>query len=213
MLHNTLRDIGLALLFYCLGFSSSYGAMPYCQIVLQNCLHKLPSKATLQQKYWHYKNTLRPYNNRFQYLKPKSKALTRFGWKMPVILLINLSVLTTGNCQGDTLTTSELNNYYSLIGLINTDLKDYDLVLQKSALQDQQIRGLQAITRKQQAIGIRKEYKLDIFSSQIIQLQNQTHNLQTHLNITIRQRKLARLENWLWRGGAVFFILKTFKIL
>jgi hypothetical protein len=118
-----------------------------------------------------------------------------------------------GICQKDTLTTQELSNYYKLIGLINTDLKDYDLVKEKSALQEQQIKGLQAISHKQQAISVRKEFQLDRYANQIIQLQTKTTTLQSQLSTTQKKLKWATVENWLWRGGAVILALKTLKLI
>ena len=212
MLRNTLKNIGWSLLSYWLGSPSLLGVFQYSQIVLLNYLYRLPNKATFQPKYYSYIGKLKPCKNRLQRLKAKSKSLIRLGWKMPVLLLISQFVSITATCQKDTLTTQELNKYYSLIGLINTDLKDYDLVKQKSALQDQQIKGLQAITHKQQAVSVRKEYKLDLYASQITQLQINNTNLQSQVSTTTKKLKWARLENWLWRGGALILIAKSFKL-
>lgn len=98
----------------------------------------------------------------------------------------------------------------SWIGFINTDLHDYDLIKQKSYLQEQQIKGLQAITRKQTEISVRKEYKLNSYSTIILQLQNQNNSLQTDLKAVKKQRNKARFEVWAWRGG--FIIYTGFKI-
>ncbi|WP_337045471.1 hypothetical protein [Emticicia sp. 17c] len=114
----------------------------------------------------------------------------------------------TAKSQSDTLTTQELSKYYSLIGLINTDLKDYDLVKEKSAIQEKQIKGLEAISRKQQEISIRKEYKLELYANSNLQLQAQNVALQSELRKAKRQRGWAKLENWLWRGGVVLITIK-----
>lgn len=93
----------------------------------------------------------------------------------------------------------------SWIGFINTDLHDYDLIKQKSALQHEQIKGLQAIASKQKEISVRKEYKLSSYGSIILQLQNQNKALQTDLKAVKKQRNKARFEVWAWRGGFIIY--------
>ena len=213
MLRNTLRNIGWSLLSYWLGSPSLLGVFLYSQMLLKHQFCHLRSRIKYQPKYWSYTGKLKPYKHRWQPLKKGLKRLTPYGRKMPVLLLISLFAPIMGICQKDTLTTQELSNYYNLIGLINTDLKDYDLVKEKSALQEQQIKGLQAISHKQQAISVRKEFQLDRYANQIIQLQTKTTTLQSQLSTTQKKLRWARVENWLWRGGAVILALKTLKLI
>lgn len=92
-------------------------------------------------------------------------------------------------------------------------MKDYDLVKEKSVLQEKQIKGLETISRKQQAISVRKEFQLDKYANQIIQLQTKTTTLQSQLSTTTKKLKWSNVENWLWRGGAVILIIKTLKLI
>lgn len=213
MLRNTLRNIGWSLLSYWLGSPSLLGVFQYSQILLKHSLCRFRNRIPFQPKYWNYTDKLNSCKNRLQPLRKGFKRLIRYGQKTPVILLVFLSVPITGICQKDTLTTQELSNYYSLIGLINTDLKDYDLVKEKSAIQDKQLKGLQAISRKQQAISVRKEFQLDKYANQIIQLQTKTTTIQNQLSSNTKKLQWARVENWLWRGGAVIIIIKTLKLI
>lgn len=213
MLRNIVRNIGLSLLSYCLGLPSLLGVFQYSQMLLKNKLCQLRSLMKFQTKYWNYTDKLKPCRSKTRHWSKGFKRLIPYGRRMPVLLLISLSVPITATCQSDTLTTQELSNYYSLIGLINTDLKDYDLVKQKSALQTQQIKGLQAISRKQQAISVRKEFQLDRYANQIIQLQSKTTTLQSQLHTTTKKLKWAKVENWVWRGGAAILIIKTLKLI
>ena len=126
MLRNTLRNIGWALLSYWLGLPSLLGVFQYSQMILKHSLCQLRHQWKFQPKYWNYTGKLKSYRNRFLPMKKGLKRLIHYGLKTPVILLVFLSVPITGICQKDTLTTQELSNYYKLLGLINTDLKDYD---------------------------------------------------------------------------------------
>ena len=114
----------------------------------------------------------------------------------------------TGNCQSDTLTKNQIDSLVRWVGFINTDLHDYDLVKKKSYLQGEQIKGLQAIARKQQSVSVRKEYKLELYSNSIIQLQAQNKAIQANLNTTTKQRNVSRIENWVWRIGAIITATK-----
>lgn len=212
MYRTILKNIGLGFLSFWFGSWCLPLLFQYSQMVFTHKLCHLRSKAMFQAKYWRYTSKLKPYKNRIQPLSKAFKRLIPCAWKMPVLIFISLSVPITATCQSDMLTTQELSNYYSLIGLINTDLKDYDLVMQKSALQAQQIKGLQAINRKQQSISVRKDYTLEKYSSTIIQLQSQYSTLQSKFTTTTKQRNLARLENWLWRGSAAILIAKSLKL-
>ncbi len=208
MLRNTLKNIGLALLLCYLGLPSLYWPVQYFQIILKHNLCQLRNKAIFRQKYTNYTSKLKPCKNKTFNWSKGFKRLILCGWKMPVILLISQFVSITAKSQSDTLTTQELSKYYSLIGLINTDLKDYDLVKEKSAIQEKQIKGLEAISRKQQEISIRKEYKLELYANSNLQLQAQNVALQSELRKAKRQRGWAKLENWLWRGGVVLITIK-----
>lgn len=94
-------------------------------------------------------------------------------------------------------------------------MKDYDFVKQKSYFQDKQIKGLQAITQKQQAISQRKEFKLSSFSGEIISLQSKVSTLQSNLIDTKKQSFRRGFENWIWRGSTIIItsiiISKNFK--
>lgn len=127
-----------------------------------------------------------------------------------VILLISLFYSITATCQIDTLTSQQKDSLISWIARINTDLKDYDLIKQKSTFQAEKIHGLEAINKSQQAINVRQQVKLDAFGTSIIQLQSQNFTLSTSLNKAEKKAFWSGLENWAWRAGAAFLLYKTF---
>lgn len=109
----------------------------------------------------------------------------------------------TAFSQNDTIPKSRKDSLAIWLPLIVQDLKDYDLVKQKSYYQAEQIKGLQAISNAQKNISIRQNLKLENFSSSIIKLQNQNTFLQIEVKSTRKKLIKSRLENWLWRGGSV----------
>ena len=132
-----------------------------------------------------------------------------------LILLISLSVnltATSQNAISDTLTRAEKDSIVALLPRINTELRDYDLLKQKMYIQFETINALQEKSRTQQALNVRKEIKLDTYATSIINLQATTFTLTNDLVKTKRQRFYARLENWFWRGGAIFLAGKLLKL-
>lgn len=118
----------------------------------------------------------------------------------------------TANCQADTLSRKQLDSLISWVGAINTDLHDYDLVLKKTHLQGEQIKGLKAIEQKQTAISLRKEFKLSSFSSQIISLQNQNFALQNQINSTKKQLFFSRFGNVVFISTTIFLTGKLINL-
>lgn len=92
-------------------------------------------------------------------------------------------------------------------------MKDYDLVKQKSYYQDQQIKGLQAITTTQKNISIRQNIRLESYSSSILKLQQTNNDLQIDLKSTRKKLIKSRFENWVWRAGSVVAIYSLIKYL
>lgn len=153
-----------------------------------------------------YKNSivrLTALTNLLLNIKLKVQGLMGLGLKMLGIILIFLLSSITAICQRDTLTKPQIDSLISWIGAINTDLKDYDLLKQKSHYQGEQIKGLEAIRRKQNSLGIRTQIKLSGFSSQIIKLETQNNDLQAELKSVRRKSRKRSIENWLWRGVAL----------
>lgn len=77
------------------------------------------------------------------------------------------------------------------------------MIKQKSHYQGEQIKGLEAIQRKQNSLGVRKEMKLSSFSSQIIKLETQNNDLQAELKSVRKKSRKRSIENWVWRGVAL----------
>lgn len=131
----------------------------------------------------------------------KSKRLIRYGSSW-VLLLLTLTNFTAFS-QNDTIPKSRKDSLAIWLPFIVHDLKDYDLVKQKSYYQAEQIKGLQAISNAQKNISIRQNLKLENFSSSILKLQNQNTFLQIDLKSTRKKLIKSKIENWLWRGGSV----------
>jgi hypothetical protein len=115
----------------------------------------------------------------------------------------------TSFCQTDT-TKTRKDSLEKWIPFIVKDLKDYDLVKQKSYYQDEKIKGLEAITNYQKNLSIRQNISLESYVSLNIKLQATNKNLEA--NIKLRRKKLikSRLENWFWRAGSVASIYFLF---
>lgn len=146
---------------------------------------------------------------RIQSYKRKSKKLIRY---VPNLVLLALTLTNfTAFCQNDTIPKTRKDSIAVWLPYIVRDLKDYDLVKQKTYYQAEQIKGLQAITNAQKNISIRQNLKLESFSSSIIKLQNQNTFLQIDLKSTRKKLIKSRLENWAWRGASIaglYFILR-----
>jgi hypothetical protein len=119
----------------------------------------------------------------------------------------------TAFSQTDTLTNSQKDSiaYYYLPFMI-AELQDYDLLKQKSALQEKQIKGLQAITTNQKNLSVRQSIKIESYYTSLLKVQTDNYTLQTNLTTATRQRKVSRLENWIWRGLAVYLTGKFLKL-
>jgi hypothetical protein len=83
------------------------------------------------------------------------------------------------------------------------DLKDYDLVKQKSYYQDQKIKGLEAITNAQKNLSIRQNISLESYVNFNIKLQTTNKNLQADIKLSRKKLIKSRLENWFWRASSV----------
>lgn len=92
------------------------------------------------------------------------------------------------------------------------ELQDYDLLKQKSVIQEKQIKGLQAITTNQKNVSVRQSIKIENYSHSLLKIQTDNVNLQTNLTKTTKQRNWARLENWGWRAGAIYLLGKILKL-
>lgn len=117
----------------------------------------------------------------------------------------------TANCQGDTLTKNQIDSLVSWVGFINTDLKDYDLLKQKSNLQDKKINSLESIQRKQIQLDARKNLKLNAFSNQIVLLDSQKRELQQRFEDERKKASKRGIENWFWRitqAIELYFIIR-----
>lgn len=117
----------------------------------------------------------------------------------------------TANCQGDTLTRNQIDSLVSWVGFINTDLKDYDLLKQKSNLQDKKINSLESIQRKQIQLDARKNLKLNAFSNQIVLLDSQKRELKQRFEDERKKASKRGIENWFWRitqAVELYFIIR-----
>lgn len=169
-----------------------------------------PKTLTIQ-KYKNYSQRLNHSKNRILYLSKSKNRLILCG--LNCVLLNLLFQSNTAFSQTDTLTSSQKDSiaYYYLPFMI-AELKDYDLLKQKSAIQEKQIKGLQAISSNQKSLSVRQSIKIENFSTSLLNSQTKINTLQISLDKTTRQRNWARLENWIYRGGAIYLLGKFFKL-
>lgn len=133
--------------------------------------------------------------------KRKSKKLILYGlsWVVLVLTLTNFTAFS----QNDTIPKSRKDSIEVWLPYIVRDLKDYDLVKQKSYYQAEQIKGLQAIATAQKNVSIRQNIRLESYSSSIVKIQATNTNLQIDLKSTRKKLIKSRVENWVWRVGSV----------
>lgn len=146
---------------------------------------------------------------KIQSLPKKSKKLTLYGSNL-VLLALTLTN-STAFCQNDTIPKSRKDSIAVWLPYIVRDLKDYDLVKQKTYYQAEQIKGLQAISNAQKNISVRQSITLQSYSGSIVVLQKSINNLQAEAKKQRKKLIKSRLENWAWRVGAIaglYFILR-----
>lgn len=155
----------------------------------------------MYQKLINYFQPSKRSKRKIQYLPRKSKKLIRYAqsWAVLLLTLTNFTAFS----QNDTIPKSRKDSLEIWLPFIVQDLKDYDLIKQKSYYQAEQIKGLQAISNAQKNISIRQNLKLETYSSSIIKLQNQNTFLQIEVKSTRKKLIKSKIENWLWRGGSV----------
>lgn len=163
------------------------------------------------QRYRNYLQESKRSKEATQFYKKISNKLIHCGLKFVLLGLVFQSNIAFS--QTDTLTEPQKDSiaYYYLPFMI-AELKDYDLLKQKSAIQEKQIKGLQAISTNQKNLSVRQSIKIESYSTSLLKVQTDNYNLQTNLTKITKQRNLSRLENWLWRGGAIYFLGKIFKL-
>jgi hypothetical protein len=108
----------------------------------------------------------------------------------------------TSFCQTDT-TKTRKDSLEKWIPFIVKDLKDYDLVKQKSYYQAEKIKGLEAITNAQKNLSIRQSISLETYINYNLKIQSINKNLETDLKENRKKLIKSRFENWCWRVGAV----------
>lgn len=91
-------------------------------------------------------------------------------------------------------------------------MHDYDLLKKKSEVQAQEIKGLKEIARNQRAIDTRQTTKLENFTTTIINLQSNNFKLTSDLKRAKNKGFWRGVENWIWRGGALYLAGKLFKL-
>lgn len=143
---------------------------------------------------------LKPSKKRILLYKKKSKRLIRLGlnWAFLVLMLTSF----TSFSQTDT-TKTRKDSITVWLPYIVKDLKDYDLVKQKSYYQDQKIKGLEAITNAQKNLSIRQNISLESYVNFNIKLQTTNKNLQADIKLSRKKLIKSRLENWFWRASSV----------
>jgi hypothetical protein len=212
MLSRSLKSIGTYLLLFfllCWLFLVAYLFSNHAIIPLVVLLILLV--CPMIQKYRNFLQKSKRSKDRIQFYRNLSNKLILYGLKF---VLLNLAFQSnTAFCQTDTLTSSQKDSItYFYLPYIIADLKDFDLLKQKSDLQAKQIKGLQSIANNQKNLSVRQSIKIEGYSNSLLKVQTNNYTLQTNLATTKKQRNLARLENWLWRGGAIFIIGKLFKL-
>jgi len=115
----------------------------------------------------------------------------------------------TSFCQTDT-TKNRKDSLENWLPFIVKDLKDYDLVKQKSYYQEQKIKGLEAITNYQKNLSIRQSISLESYVSFNIKLQATNENLQADIKLSRKKLIKSRFENWFWRACSVASIYFLF---
>jgi serine protease inhibitor len=114
----------------------------------------------------------------------------------------------TSFCQTDT-TKTRKDSLEKWIPFIVKDLKDYDLVKQKSYYQEQKIKSLEEITNTQKNLSIRQSISLESYLNYNLKIQSINKNLETDLKENRKKLIKSRLENWSWRAisvGAIYFL-------
>jgi hypothetical protein len=162
------------------------------------------NKLKFLQKSMLFKNKLKNFKETMIFKNQKSIELIRYGLQTLLIIIILVISQTTANCQTDTLSHHQKDSLVLFLSAINKDLIDYDLLKEKSFHQGEQIKGLKAIQQQQNQVSFRKELKLDMYSNSIIKLQNENFRLQNDLTISKKKGFNRGLENWFWRGTAIF---------
>lgn len=134
--------------------------------------------------------------------------------KIFVLLLISLlgNLTATSQSGTDTLSHAQKDSLIALLPKINTELKDYDLLKQKMYIHLETIQALQEQSKAHQQINTRKEMKLDKYATTVINLQTQNFTLTNQLKKVKTKNLIATIENWLWRGGALFLAGKLLKL-
>lgn len=171
-------------------------------------LYKL--KPPIIQQYKSYFPRLNHLKNRIPYLSKSKSRLIRYGLNCVLLSLVFQS--NTAFSQTDTLTSSQKDSiaYYYLPFMIS-ELQDYDLLKQKSALQDKQIKGLQAVSTNQKNLSVRQSIKIEAYANTQLKLQSDNTTLKNLLTATKKKAFWRNVENWVWRGGAIYLMGKIFK--
>jgi len=153
------------------------------------------------------KQILKYYKQKIQLLMQKSKKLTRLGsnWAFLILMLTSF----TSFCQTDT-TKTRKDSIQIWLPYIVKELKDYDLVKQKSYYQEKKIKGLEAITNAQKNLSIRQSISLESYLAYNLKIQSINKNLETDLKANRKKLIKSRLENWCWRVGSVVGIYFLF---
>lgn len=112
----------------------------------------------------------------------------------------------TAFCQVDTLSKIQKDSLVYYLPFIVQDLKDYDLLKFKTTLQQQQIKGLQAINNSQKNVSLRQNLRLESYSNTYIKLESENNRLKIDLKSKTKKAFNRGLENWIWRGLAVSII-------
>lgn len=115
----------------------------------------------------------------------------------------------TAFCQADTLTKSQNDSLVFFLPFIIHDLQDYDLLKSKTNLQEQQIKGLQAISNSQKNVSLRQNLRLESYSNSYLKIESENNRLKLDLKSKTKKAVKRGLENWFWRGLAVAIIYFT----
>lgn len=197
-------------LFYCLlsvAINSSYRAIIQSKELRKILISELKVEMFRRLKrFFHGLNPLKRKTVRYRY---RYKKLI-----LCVVSCILLNLLLPNNtafCQTDTLTRYQKDSVVYYLPFIIQDLQNYDLLRQKTALQEQRIKGLQSITQNQKNVSLRQNLRLESFSNTMLSLQAENSRLKIDLKSKTKKAFKRGIENWIWRGGAALLTLWTVK--
>ena len=214
MLETILIGFGLCLLVVCLLCLWFLVAINYSfrVIVQSRTLQRIlitEIKAVMFRRLKRYFQGWKRSKRKTAPLRHRYKKLILCG--MSCVLLNLLLPNNTAFCQTDTLTSYKKDSVVYFLPFIIADLQNYDLLKQKTALQEQRIKGLQAITQNQKNVSLRQNLRLESYSNTLLGLQSENSRLKIDLKSKTKKAFKRGLENWIWRGGATILTIWTVK--